>query len=572
MLPGYAALSEREWIRTHLSLVEGILSNRNTDHLSSAQKHNRAKCLSLLHGYWLSGNFPVNEDYATRTPIFIDKYDNFCAVGYLVKATGNEQVSRMIAAKTNLAYVKEMNYPELTAWAADNGFTVDELAWIQPGYEPTAYCFSQNVGNGVNGHVNELFVDNTTGRMYVGGKFGQVDGAITANNIAYITTVSDSVYTWHTLGAGISGTVHAIAKYDNKIFAGGSFDSAGAAPASNIAFWDGSSWHAAGCINGTVYDLVVFDDMLFASGDFDSCITGGEVNFAKWTGSMWEPIVGLSGKINTMEPTASALVLGGTFNYGSTPLNAIRWSATTSFQTFTNGINNEVMDFETYQDTLYAVCRRTHATDTNSLFLLLRGNTWFSGEKFSFSLQDFSDSTNALSLNTLCSEPSSLNFGGQFEYHTPIVPPYYYSPYSKNCFSFSNYAQSVDSAVNKMAWFNNGLFIGGNFKTGHASGGSIALNGIAKRKIVPASIPITTAINGSIRIYPNPATNNSMLHLENNFNASRYTLHHITGKLYAAGVLDKTQQITLGSLSAGIYIIALTNDAGERVMQKIVVQ
>ena len=109
MLPGYAALTEREWIRTHLSLVEGILSNRNTDHLSSAQKHNRAKCLSLLHGYWLSGNFPVNEDYATRTPIFIDKYDNFCAVGYLVKATGNEQVSRMIAAKTNLAYVKEMN-------------------------------------------------------------------------------------------------------------------------------------------------------------------------------------------------------------------------------------------------------------------------------------------------------------------------------------------------------------------------------------------------------------------------------------------------------------------------------
>ena len=126
--PEYDNRNEREWIRTHLMLVERTLRARSTCHLSEQQKANRLNALAHLNQYWHEGNFPVNDQYNFRTPIFIDKYDNFCAVGYLVKATGYEQVSRKIAAQTNLAYVREMNYPGLFAWANDYGFTVDELS------------------------------------------------------------------------------------------------------------------------------------------------------------------------------------------------------------------------------------------------------------------------------------------------------------------------------------------------------------------------------------------------------------------------------------------------------------
>ena len=123
-------LNEKDWIQLHLALVEQTLRARETNHLDRTKQFNRSRCLDILHRYWKDANFPINEDYAYRTPIFIDKHDNFCAVGFLIKETGHEQISRKIAAQTNLAYVREINYSELGKWADENGFTVDELAWI----------------------------------------------------------------------------------------------------------------------------------------------------------------------------------------------------------------------------------------------------------------------------------------------------------------------------------------------------------------------------------------------------------------------------------------------------------
>jgi hypothetical protein len=524
----------------------------------------------LLHGYWQAGNFPVNEDYAYRTPIFIDKHDNFCAVGYLVKASGYESVSRMIAANTNLAYVREMKYPELDTWARYNGFTTDELAWIQPGYPPTSFCYSKNIGGGVDGMVNELFVDNTTERMYVGGSFVQADGTITANNVAYVT-VADTTYTWHEMNMGVNGTVNAITKFGDNIWVGGSFSTAGEAPANNIAYWDGSNWHSAGCINGTVHDLVVFGGAIFASGDFDSCTSGGEVNFAKWDGADWLPIPGLIGRVNTMEAGASSITLGGAFTFGTTT-NAISWQPGSSFQTFYNSPQNEVMDFEVFGDTLHAVCKRTHSVDTNTLFLKLRETTWLSAATVPFSLDDFYDTLHALSFNTLCVDGTSLNIGGQFLYSSPVVPAYY--DWGYNSFAFAGGTQSVDSAVNKMIIFNNDFIIAGKFKRGRAASGIITLNGIAKRKIVTVSVPATTTVaaDNTVVIFPNPVTSGGIITIENNFHASYYSMHHITGREFARGAINKSSGVTLPPVPAGMYIITLSNDAGDKAVRKIVVE
>src|SRR5690606_5029959 len=108
-------LDETGWIRLDLQLAEQPYRSRRTAGLRARQPASRPKSLDDLHAYWQGGRFPVNVRCSYRTPIFIDRYDNFCAVGSLVQASGNEAVSRMIAAKTNLAYVHDMKYPQLLA-------------------------------------------------------------------------------------------------------------------------------------------------------------------------------------------------------------------------------------------------------------------------------------------------------------------------------------------------------------------------------------------------------------------------------------------------------------------------
>jgi hypothetical protein len=550
-----------------LRLVEKTLRARSANGLSASQVRNRVVALDHLHQYWLTGNFPVNDRYTYRTPIFIDQYDNFCAVGYLVKATGYEQVSRMIAANSNLAYVRQMSYPELAVWAQEYGFTTDELAWIQPGYPPEAHC--GKIGNGVNGVVNKLYVDITNERMYVGGQFTQVDGSIAAANIAYVTEAGGT-YTWHSMGSGVNGRVNAIIKHEGRIYVAGSFTEAGGIPADNIAYWDGTGWHAAGCVNGAVKDMCVSGGNLYAVGDFDDCVamTGG--NFAKWNGTTWNAIPGLMGHVNTIQEVAGSLVLGGSFSYGGIPANAILWNESASFQTCANALNNEVMDLEVYSDSVYAVCSRTHATDTNSLFMVLRNGTWHSAFQYATAINDFYKSDGALALNSLCAETGSLNIGGQFLY-SPMM-----GNYGANCFNMGDYGNwmSVDSAVQTMVMFNNKLIAGGKFRNGNSGGwsGSIPVNGIAARITPGTAVPAAPGYGHTLKIYPNPAAEGTTMSVEQHYGATGYEVYHITGRHVATGQFTgSTARIPL-KVPAGVYFIAVDGKDGCREVSKIVVE
>jgi 16S rRNA (cytosine1402-N4)-methyltransferase len=53
-----------------------------------------------------------------------------------MQQSGCEELSRKIDKHEKFAYVKEIKAEGLAEWAKTNGFTVDELAWIQPAYPP----------------------------------------------------------------------------------------------------------------------------------------------------------------------------------------------------------------------------------------------------------------------------------------------------------------------------------------------------------------------------------------------------------------------------------------------------
>lgn len=123
-----------ELIQMHLSLVEHHLRTNPPVSINSEQLTNRNSCLDILNEYWNNGLFPINTGHEQRTPYFIDYQGTACAVGQLVIETGYKPFAERVSKENNFAYIRDLNYPELHAWAEQYGFTIDELAWIQPTY------------------------------------------------------------------------------------------------------------------------------------------------------------------------------------------------------------------------------------------------------------------------------------------------------------------------------------------------------------------------------------------------------------------------------------------------------
>ncbi len=129
-------------IATHLAYVERLLRAAPIDRLGPSQRSRRRALLDVLADYRARGVFPRRTDdtYVGRRPRFIDDRGVHCAVGHLVTASGHAALAAEIDARYEYAYVAEMEAPALVEWASEHGFTLDELAMIQPGYSavPTA--------------------------------------------------------------------------------------------------------------------------------------------------------------------------------------------------------------------------------------------------------------------------------------------------------------------------------------------------------------------------------------------------------------------------------------------------
>jgi hypothetical protein len=129
-------VTEVDKIKCHLQMVINTLSAASTAQLNTAQVANRTHCLSLLQAYCNKGVFPQNTFHAKRTPYFIDMHHTPCAVGHLIIETGEEALAKQINTENNYGYLKDLAklYDGIGVWADVNGFSVDELAWIQPTY------------------------------------------------------------------------------------------------------------------------------------------------------------------------------------------------------------------------------------------------------------------------------------------------------------------------------------------------------------------------------------------------------------------------------------------------------
>ena len=262
--------SDRARIQKHLELVEQHLRNRDAGSLSPAQLSRRTHHLDVLHTYWQTGVFPTNHYHAHRQPYFRDNYDVLCAVGYLLWEDGQTTLVDRINRENNYAYIAELaaQYPAIGSWAEENGFTVEELAWIQPGY-PAIQPDYKHWGSGLNtgGRINVMAVNgNAESLLFVAGSFDKIDG-VAANSIAAWDGAG-----WHTLGNGVIGEIYDMEyiEFNNKLIVVGDFYLPGDPSKQNVALWDGNNWTGlqTGDMGGKVLTLSTSFYDLYIGGDF----------------------------------------------------------------------------------------------------------------------------------------------------------------------------------------------------------------------------------------------------------------------------------------------------------------
>lgn len=133
-----SAAADVDRIQLHLANVESALRARDVGDLSLGQRARRATALDWLREYRLRGVFPHNHTHpGQRVPVFVDEHGTHCAVGYLLKRSGEaELIEHVVAADNNVRVMELAGSERLRSWLEETGLTLEEAAWIQPAYPP----------------------------------------------------------------------------------------------------------------------------------------------------------------------------------------------------------------------------------------------------------------------------------------------------------------------------------------------------------------------------------------------------------------------------------------------------
>lgn len=109
--------------------------------------------------------------------------------------------------------------------------------------------------------------------------------------------------------------VYALTVFNNALIAGGSFGTAGGAPAYGIASWNEVSWSPLGSgVEGALSALTVYDGKLIAGGEFMTAGTGAARYIASWNGSAWSPLgSGTNDYVGALTVYGNGLFVGGDF-------------------------------------------------------------------------------------------------------------------------------------------------------------------------------------------------------------------------------------------------------------------
>ena len=128
--------AEHARVRSHLEGALALLQAAAPTTLTASQLKERHRVIRFLSEYIDAGRFPVNDVSRERTPIFIDRFGNRCAMASLIERTGHGALVARVASTNNLARVHALaGDEELRQWLTSHGMTLAEAARVQPSYD-----------------------------------------------------------------------------------------------------------------------------------------------------------------------------------------------------------------------------------------------------------------------------------------------------------------------------------------------------------------------------------------------------------------------------------------------------
>jgi len=147
-------------------------------------------------------------------------------------------------------------------------------------------------------------------KLVVGGSFNSAGGAPARNLAAWNGTTTTS------LGGGVNNWVYTAITSGGDLIVGGTFTEAGGDSVHAVARWDGAAWHAMGTRAVYVYRLRSHGGRIYAAGRFLDDDSAPVEGVAWWTGNEWHLLgsgVDAAGAVNSIEFLGDDLYLVGSF-------------------------------------------------------------------------------------------------------------------------------------------------------------------------------------------------------------------------------------------------------------------
>lgn len=553
-----------ERIQQHLKLVEQVLRQRDIYHLNASQKNNRLKHLDVLQQYWNAAAFPTNTYHSHRQPYFVDNFGVHCAVGYLLHTDGQDDFVNMINTKDNYAYIHELTkYPQLENWATENGFTIDELAWIQPGYQPPHQDYDPLGNNGgADGDIFSMKVTPDSSMLILAGDFTIMDG-ITANGI-----IGWNGNNWQTFGSGVDGVIYDFAWRGNQtLVIVGNFKINNQQV--NIARWEEATatWIPlqTGNMQGSIYTIYATWNDIYIGGDFQTVNGVAMPYLAKKQGGLaWNnngggftgsaaKVFSVDAPVKCIRHVAGQLLIGGEFTQtapnSSNPVEKLNCNYLAYWDGYgwtygLNGPNSTVNTFLAHHGKLYV------GGDLNDVYSL---STFELGVWNNYSY-GFAPRGNGMVEDFFIYNNELFAIGDFF--FSPFV-----GYYGRSIASFSSGGISLaDSSITAAAVFQDKVFVAGRFSNIDGQ----ALNQVASSSFDGSSSTVNVEDNIQAKVFYHQ--DRIIIEFENDYPATTFRLLDASGRVVKTYIIEERQRFEIPTydLSTGVYFYQLQNEKGKQ--------
>lgn len=434
--------------------------------------------------------------------------------------------------------------------------------------------------NEMNYVVTSLYNDSIDDVLYAGGWFGRVDG----KSIYGIAKWNGSE--WDSLGKGLDYhfdleyagcNVWAICRYQDKLYVGGNFQTAGDLFANCIATWDGLKWDTLPFkFNGSVQDIIVHDEKLFVCGTFDSVGSIEANGVVMFDGITWTSL-GLA--YDGTDPNEGNVVVGMAFykdilyltgyfyDVNGYQHNMMRWDGISwSYMSpdimggfaFTWAMN-------VYNDMLVVSGSfSTQQGNADNNIQAWDGTTWHAMGGGTGTIPGWANG----SINNLFVYEDKLYAVGPFK-SAGGIPADHIAIWDGN--NWCGLGSQFNNNIKAAAFYHDTLYIGGAFTTISAD----TIKYIAKWSggnfvdtcSMPVGIPEITQSNFSFSVYPNPANDQLYLSIFSAYPEKKLvTITDLMGTNMLKESLDNGDSaIDISSLPIGVYFLELKTYEGRSV-------